>query len=107
VHAGAVGCSGYQQEDTLLISKEASVSSVPDLEILNNDVRCSHGVTTTHIDDLKLFYAKSRGMTNTDAERQFILGHVGVVIEKLPQKIQDRYNTNISDYITGSNQHHT
>lgn len=89
VHEGAAGCQGYQQEDTLLLSDQASVSSVPDLEILNNDVRCSHGVTTTHIDDLKLFYARSRGMTRADAERQFVMGHVGAVIEKLPEELRD------------------
>jgi Fe-S cluster assembly protein SufD len=91
VHSGAAGCQGYQQEDTLLLSDQASVSSVPDLEILNSDVTCSHGVTTTHIDDLKLFYARSRGMSRTDAEQQFVMGHVGAVIEKLPFELQEQY----------------
>lgn len=97
VHPGAATCQGYQQEDTLLISKEASVSSVPDLEILNNDVSCSHGVTTTHMDDLKLFYARSRGMSRADAERQFVLGHVGAVIAKLPTALQQTYTDYFQD----------
>lgn len=91
VHAGAAGCRGYQQEDTLLLSDQATVSSVPDLEILNNDVKCSHGVTTTHIDDLKLFYARSRGMSRADAARQFVIGHVGAVVENLPTELREDY----------------
>lgn len=97
VHEGATGCQGYQQEDTLLLSDKTSVSSVPDLEILNNDVSCSHGVTTTHIDDLKLFYARSRGMTRADAERQFVMGHVGAVFEKLPYELQEEFLTLIEN----------
>lgn len=95
VHPGAAGCKGYLQEDTLLLSDKASVSSVPDLEILNNDVQCSHGVTTTHIDDLKLFYARSRGMNRSDAERQFVMGHVGAVMEKLPNELGEEYTAKI------------
>jgi Fe-S cluster assembly protein SufD len=97
VHTGASGCKGYQQQDTLLTSPKASVSSVPDLEILNNDVSCSHGVTTTRIDDLKLFYALSRGMSRADAERQFILGHAGAVIAMLPSELQAAYMSMIED----------
>jgi Fe-S cluster assembly protein SufD len=74
---------GYQKEDTLLLSEDAEISSVPDLEIANNEVMCSHGVTTSKIKKEDLFYLQSRGMDLKDAKEMFVLGHVSEVLEKI------------------------
>ena len=50
----------YQQNRTLLLSADARMDSIPGLEILANDVRCSHGATAGQIDPTMLFYLMSR-----------------------------------------------
>ena len=47
---------GYQKEDTILLSPDATADAIPDLEIDNSDVKCSQGATIGKIDDDKLFY---------------------------------------------------
>ncbi len=84
IEKGAEGCNGYEREDTLLLSKDAQVRAVPELEIGNNDVKCAHAVTTSRIDEEKMFYLRSRGIGDEQARRLAVLGHVGGVIEKIP-----------------------
>lgn len=79
----AANSQGYQKEDTLLLSDDAEISSVPDLEIANNEVMCSHGVTTSKIKKEDLFYLQSRGMDLEEAKKMFVLGHVSEVLEKI------------------------
>jgi Fe-S cluster assembly scaffold protein SufB len=64
----ASGSVGYQSGKALLRSRQAVVDMLPHLEIRTNDVRCSHGVTTTHLDDEALFYLRSRGLPYAQAE---------------------------------------
>lgn len=91
---GSKHCEGYQQEDTLLLSNNAKIYAVPDLAIANNDVKCSHGVTTTHINPEKQFYIQSRGVSEKEAEQLIIKAHITPIIdqitdESLKQKILD------------------
>jgi Fe-S cluster assembly protein SufD len=89
IQEGAQGCSGYQKEDTLLLSMDARIDAQPDLEIANNDVSCSHAVTTTRINPEKLFYARSRGISEDDAKKLFIEGHFSEVLEGLPRDAKE------------------
>lgn len=66
--------NGYQKEDTLLLSKDAEVDPIPNLEINNHNVRCTHGATVSQVDKEKLFYLKSRGLNNSEAMRIIIDG---------------------------------
>lgn len=79
----AVGCVGYQKQDTLVLSNNAEVNAVPNLEIENSDVKCSHGVTTAHIDREKLFYMQSRGIDEKSATDLFVQGHVSPCIDAI------------------------
>ncbi len=95
----AVGCTGYQKEDSLILSNSAEVNAVPNLEIENSDVKCSHGVTTAHIDKEKLFYAESRGIDTPTAIDLFVDGHLAPCLGTLPDNIkltiQDRIRNNL------------
>ncbi len=75
--------SGYQKEDTLLLSPSAEIDLVPNLEIENNEVSCSHGVTTSRINPEKLFYATSRGISYPEAVALFVNGHFGEVLASI------------------------
>jgi len=90
----AAGCTGYQKEDNLILSDTAEVNAVPNLEIENSDVKCSHGVTTAHINKEKLFYARSRGLGIEEATELFVEGHLSscidaIVDEKIKRHVLD------------------
>ncbi|MCH8331071.1 MAG: SufD family Fe-S cluster assembly protein, partial [Bacteroidetes bacterium] len=54
IKPNATNCEGYQKDDTILLSEDAQADVVPNLEIANNDVKCSHGATISQIDEDKL-----------------------------------------------------
>ncbi len=84
IEQNAFGSNGYQKEDTLLLSSDASADSIPNLEIENNEVRCTHGASIGRIDREKLFYIMSRGLNKDLATREY----VKAFFEPLIQKIQ-------------------
>lgn len=63
----ASDASGYQQEDALIIGQDAQANAMPELEIENPNVTCSHGSTIGHVDEQQLFYLRSRGLTAEEA----------------------------------------
>ena len=72
VEKDAPGCSGFQREETLLLSEHAEIDAVPNLEIENQDVRCGHAASIGRLDEEKLFYLMSRGLDRAAAERALI-----------------------------------
>ena len=80
--------NSYQTNRNLLLSNEAEADSMPGLEILANEVKCSHGATTSKIDDQELFYLLSRGINRSVAERLIVLGFFEEVLEKI--KIEEQ-----------------
>ncbi len=74
----------YQTNRNLVLSEGASAESIPNLEILANDVQCSHGSTVGPIDDDQLYYLESRGIRPDDAERLIVLGFFDDVFSRLP-----------------------
>lgn len=70
----ATATKGYQSARGLLLSRRAVIDALPKLAIRTNDVQCSHGVTTTHLDDRALFYLRSRGLSLPQAREQALLG---------------------------------
>ena len=63
VEPDAQGTNAYQENRNLILSPTAHADSIPGLEILANDVRCTHGATISQVDRDQLFYAMSRGLT--------------------------------------------
>jgi Fe-S cluster assembly protein SufD len=74
----------YQANRNLLLSKKANAYSIPMLEILNNDVRCTHGATIAPVDPEHLFYLQSRGISRAVAERMVVQGFFGEVLDRIP-----------------------
>jgi len=64
----------YQTNRNLLLGSEGKADSLPGLEILANEVKCSHGATTSRIDPQDLFYLQSRGITSEKSEKLIALG---------------------------------
>lgn len=84
VAPGAQHADGYQANRNLVLSKEARADSIPGLEILANDVRCTHGATVGKIDPELVFYLRARGMTNQEAERLVVEGFFEPIMDRIP-----------------------
>ena len=83
VENDAQNTNSYQTNRNLLLSDDSEADSMPGLEILANEVKCSHGATTSKIDDQELFYLLSRGISRSVAERLIVLGFFEEVIGKI------------------------
>ncbi len=77
----------YQTNRNLLLSDEADAVSMPGLEILANDVKCSHGATSGQIDDTELFYMLSRGLTPQLARQLLVAGFLDELLMKIEQPV--------------------
>lgn len=81
VKPGAKATDALQMNRNLLISRTAKVDTKPQLEIGNDDVRCSHGATIGRLDEAQLFYLKSRGLDPKEAEALLSRGFAVEVID--------------------------
>jgi Fe-S cluster assembly protein SufD len=79
----AQGTVSYQSNKNLLLSDKAHAASIPKLEILANDVKCSHGATLAAVDKDQVFYLNSRGLDTTQAEQLIVSGFLNQVVESL------------------------
>ena len=82
VAEGAQHIDGYQANRNLVLDPAARTDSIPGLEILNDDVRCTHGSTIGKIDEEQLFYLLSRGLPRVEAEQLVIEGFFSDIINR-------------------------
>ena len=73
----------YQKVRNLLLSDDAEANSMPGLEILADNVRCTHGATSGQIDEDELFYLRTRGIPTKVAQRLIVTGFLDEVIQRL------------------------
>ena len=96
----AHGSNGYQRQDVLLLSSAAGADAKPNLEIDNNDVRCTHGVSIGQVDKEKMFYLMSRGLNEQDAKLKIVEGFYETMLRRVTensirQQIQDTIEENL------------
>ena len=82
--ANAHGADASLRDDALLLSEGAHIDSVPALEIAANDVKAFHGATVGAISDEEIFYAQSRGIERSEAERMIALGFFEPAVSRFP-----------------------
>ncbi len=92
----------YQTNRNLLNSESAQMFSKPQLEIYADDVKCSHGLTTGHLDDEALFYLRSRGLDKEEARLLLLVAFTSDVVElvRIPS-LQERLTTLINKRFRG------
>jgi len=95
IEKAAQQSNAYQRNDNLLLSGEAKAESKPALEILANEVRCTHGATLGKIDPEELFYLESRGLDEAKAQKIIIEGFFLSLLEKVPDAIVKKQLTKI------------
>lgn len=98
--------NAYQKNQNLLLSKNASADSRPYLEILANDVRCTHGATIGQIDKNQLYYLQTRGLSNQAAAHLIVEGFYQEVLERIPdEKIKEELKRKLDRKITSLLKH--
>lgn len=83
VQPGASGTDAYQKVRNLILSDEADPNSMPGLEILNDEVRCSHGATNGPVSEDELFYMQARGIRRDAGRRLIVKGFFSSLLEKI------------------------
>lgn len=94
----ATKTDGYQANRNLVLSRQARADSIPGLEILTDDVRCTHGATVGKIDQEQVFYLESRGMTREQAERLIVEGFFDPIMQRIPfEGVKSRFQDAIKE----------
>jgi Fe-S cluster assembly protein SufD len=75
--------NAYQENRNLMLSPTTHAVPIPGLEILANDVRCTHGATVGQVDRDQLFYLMARGLSRAEAERLIVRGFFTDVLDRI------------------------
>jgi Fe-S cluster assembly protein SufD len=75
--------NAYQENRNLLLSPKAHADSIPGLEILANDVRCTHGATVSQVNRDELFYCMARGISRSEAELLIVRGFYQEIFDRI------------------------
>jgi len=98
VAPGAQKTDGYQANRNLVLSRKARADSIPGLEILADDVRCTHGATVGKIDPDQVFYLRARGIPQREAERLIVEGFFDPIMQRIPfEGVRARFQKAIQD----------
>ena len=94
--------SAFMQNKNLLLSDNSRISTVPVLEINNDDTECSHSATSGSLDKEKLFYLKTRGINEFDAKDFLIKSFMDELITQIKSRRLREY---INALILGYREH--
>jgi Fe-S cluster assembly protein SufD len=83
VEPDAQKTNAYQENRNLMLSPTTHAVPIPGLEILANDVRCTHGATVGQVDRDQLFYLMARGLSRSEAERLIVRGFFTDVLDRI------------------------
>ncbi len=80
----ATGSEAYQEERNLLLSPQCRADAIPELEIHNRDVHCTHGATSSPVDPEQLYYLQSRGIAPAEALQLVVRGFFEGALARMP-----------------------
>jgi Fe-S cluster assembly protein SufD len=93
VAKGAEKTDGYQANRNIVLEEGARADSIPGLEILADDVRCTHGATVGKLEPEPLFYLKSRGIPQSEAARLVVEGFFDPIMQRIPfEGVRERFH---------------
>lgn len=96
VAPGAQKTDGYQANRNLVLSPHARADSIPGLEIMADDVRCTHGATVGKLEEEHIFYLMARGLTRREAERLVVDGFFDPILQRIPfEGVRERLKRSI------------
>lgn len=83
IERGCDNVSGNQQHRAILLSDMAEVDVKPELEIFNDDVKCSHGSAIGKLDENAMFYLRSRGISELEAKNILIEAFLAEILDRI------------------------
>jgi Fe-S cluster assembly protein SufD len=106
IRKGARGANAFQTNHNLVLSEGAHADSVPNLDIDENDVRCSHASTVGPIDEEQRYYLETRGIAPSVAERLIVLGFFSDLAGRAPfpgvgRWVEDAVRRRLADRLSG------
>ncbi len=93
IEKDAPGSEAFQENRNLLLSERARADTIPELEILTDDVSCSHGATAAPVDPEQLFYLASRGLPAAEALQLVVRGFVESTLCLMPADLREEIET--------------
>ena len=94
IRKNAQKSNAYQKNQNIIMSEKAWVNTRPSLEILADDVRCTHGATIGKIDQNQLYYLSTRGLSRNQSTRLILAGFYREVLDRIPDnKIKQKLVT--------------
>jgi len=105
IEKNAQKSNAYQKNQNLLMSPSAWADSRPYLEILANDVRCTHGATIGRVDEQQLYYLATRGLSEIEATKLIVSGFYQEILDRIPNreiqiKLKKRLDSKINNLLT-------
>jgi Fe-S cluster assembly protein SufD len=98
VRPDAQKTNAYQSNKNILLTDEAKVNTMPQLEIYADDVKCSHGATTGHLDNNALYYMRTRGIGEKMAKSLLLNAFASDIIEKIIiNELRDEVKNNVAE----------
>ncbi len=88
INAGAKGSDAWLAAHIMLLSDKATGEAIPNLEIIENDIKAGHATTIGRIDELQLFYLMTRGFDRFTAKSMIVHGFLQDAIEHLPDEMR-------------------
>jgi Fe-S cluster assembly protein SufD len=102
VRRSAQKTDGYQSHHALLLSDQAEASVKPELEIYADDVKCSHGATSGHLDPVALFYLRSRGIPAQEAKALLVQSFLAEALKQITyQPIESLCADRVAAWLAG------
>lgn len=100
---GAQKTNAFQLNRNLILSEGARADSMPKLEILANDLRCTHGASTSRLNEDQIFYLMSRGLPRATAVRMMVDGFFAEIFDRIPlelirQRLSETIERKMGDY---------
>ena len=95
----AAKSEGYEKQEALLLDKDAEADAIPNLKIHNHDVKCSHGSSIGQIDEEKLFYLMSRGLSKKEAVKKMVEGYFAPVLDHFSKETKIAMQDSLLEYL--------
>jgi Fe-S cluster assembly protein SufD len=99
IEQNAPNCEAYQENRNLLLTEGTRADTIPELEILTDEVRCTHGATIGPLDEEELFYLTARGIPRDEAVRMVVSGFVEPTLNEVPEDLRDRLRSYVIERV--------
>ena len=100
VAPNAVKTDAYLTNNNLILGDDARSDSLPQLDIMTDDVKCSHGSTTGKLDEGQIFYLRSRGFSPDEARRELTRAFLASVIDGAPSAVSEILSADLDDALS-------